>query len=122
MQENPYKILAVSRLASDAEIVKAFASAMKARKYPPDAIAKARKSLMDRDERVLADYLSPNIPPIARFRTSTTEEAEPSQDLNQAQLDPTQIDELIKVEVANLAKENRDRAIDLELANLIWES
>ena len=77
---------------------------------------------MDRDERVLADYLSPNIPPIARFRTSTTEETEPSQDLNQAQLDPTQIDELIKVEVANLAKENRDRAIDLELANLIWES
>ncbi len=121
MQENPYKILAVSRLASDAEIVKAFAVAMKARKYPPDEIARARKSLMDRDERILADYLSPTIAPISRFRTANIEEVEPSGDLNQSQLNLTQIDRLIEVEVENLARENRDRDIDLELANLIWE-
>jgi hypothetical protein len=68
MNENPYDILAVSPLASDREITKAFAGAMKSRKYPPDAIAKARKSLMNPQERMIADYLRPCLPMIERYR------------------------------------------------------
>ena len=41
---NPYDVLEVSPGASDKEITVAFAMAMKRRKYPPDAIALARKS------------------------------------------------------------------------------
>jgi hypothetical protein len=88
--QNPYKILGVSRLASNAEITKAFSVAMKERKYPPDEIAKARKSLMNPDERILADYLSPAIPPIKRFRSSITDrEVHSEERLNPAQVDRT---------------------------------
>jgi hypothetical protein len=56
---NPYDVLEVSSGASNEEITKAFALAMKHRKYPPDAIALARKSLMNPQERIIADYLRP---------------------------------------------------------------
>ena len=67
---NPYDVLEVSPGASNKEITVAFAIAMKRRKYPPDAIALARKSLMNPEERIIADYLRPIINPIQRFRHS----------------------------------------------------
>lgn len=68
MENNPYDILEVSPTASKAEITKAFALAMRCRKYPVDAIAKARKSLMNPEERVIADYLRPILPIVQRFK------------------------------------------------------
>lgn len=68
MENNPYDILEVSPTASEAEITKAFALGMKRRKYPVEAIAKARKSLMNPEERVIADYLRPILPMVQRFK------------------------------------------------------
>ncbi|MDV3001933.1 MAG: hypothetical protein N5P05_003539 [Chroococcopsis gigantea SAG 12.99] len=65
---NPYEILDVSHEASEAEITKAFALAMKAKKYPADAIARARKSLSNPQERIIADYLRPILPLVSRFK------------------------------------------------------
>ncbi len=116
--QNPYKILGVSRLASDAEITKAFSVAMKERKYPPDAIAKARKSLMNPDERTIADYLSPAIPTIKRFRSSVVDREIQNED----RLNPEQVDRLIHLEIDKLESKDREVEGDLELANLVWES
>ncbi|AFY95180.1 hypothetical protein [Chamaesiphon minutus] len=65
---NAYDVLSVSQTASNAEITKSFAIAMKHRKYSPDAIAKARKSLMNPEERIVADYLRPVLPTINQFK------------------------------------------------------
>ena len=67
---NPYDVLEISPGASNKEITVAFAMAMKRRKYPPEAIAVARKSLMNPEERIVADYLRPIIRPIQRFKRS----------------------------------------------------
>ncbi len=61
---NPYEVLEVSPSASPAEITKAFTLAMKKRRYSADIIAKARKTLMNPEERLLADYFSPILPTI----------------------------------------------------------
>jgi hypothetical protein len=118
--QNPYKILDVSPLASNAEITKAFGLAMKQRKYPPDAIAKARKSLMNPEERMIADYLSPIIPLAKRFRSSDFDDNIRIDDPVEEQLTPAQIDRLIQIEVEKLAELDRAQDSDLELANLIW--
>ncbi|WP_066382479.1 MULTISPECIES: molecular chaperone DnaJ [unclassified Anabaena] len=70
MEQNPYDILGVSPAASKAEITKAVAVAMKRKQYPVDVIAKAQKSLMKSEERIIADYLRPILPAIKRFKTS----------------------------------------------------
>lgn len=70
MEKNPYEILGVSPAASKAEITKAVALAMKRKQYPVNVIAKAQKSLMKTEERILADYLRPLLPPIQRFKYS----------------------------------------------------
>ncbi|BAT52825.1 Heat shock protein DnaJ-like protein [Nostoc sp. NIES-3756] len=70
MEHNPYDILGVSQAASKAEITKAVAVAMKRKQYPVDVIAKAQKSLMKPEERIIADYLRPVLPPIQRFKYS----------------------------------------------------
>lgn len=67
---NPYDVLKISPEASNKEITVAFTMAMKRRKYRPDAIAKARKSLMNPDGRIIADYLRPIIPTVKRFKRS----------------------------------------------------
>lgn len=67
---NPYDVLEVSPGASNKEITVAFTMAMKRRKYLPDAIALARKSLMNPEERIIADYLRPIIGNIQRFKRS----------------------------------------------------
>ena len=113
--ENPYEILEVSHLASNAEITKAFAMAMKARKYPPDAIAKARKSLMNPDERIIADYLSPIITPVRRFKVSMGAPI----DAIKSELKIDRLTELIEIEIQHL---DREEDLNLELANLVWES
>lgn len=65
---NPYDILGVSQAASKAEITKAVAVAMKRKQYPVDVIAKAQKSLLKSEERIIADYLRPILPTIKRFK------------------------------------------------------
>lgn len=70
MKHNPYEILGISRSASKAEITKAVAVAMKRKQYPVDVIAKAQKSLMKSEERIIADYLLPILPTITRFKSS----------------------------------------------------
>jgi tetratricopeptide (TPR) repeat protein len=70
MENNPYNILGVSPAASKAEITKALALAMKRKQYPVDVIAKAQKSLLKPEERIIADYLRPILPSIQRFQDS----------------------------------------------------
>ena len=70
MENNSYDILGVSPAASKAEITKAVAVAMKRKQYPVDVIAKAQKSLMKAEERIIADYLRPILPIIKRFKYS----------------------------------------------------
>lgn len=65
---NPYEVLNVGPEASEVEITKAFALAMKAKKYSPDMIARARKSLSSPQERIIADYLRPILPLVSRFK------------------------------------------------------
>jgi curved DNA-binding protein CbpA len=65
---NPYDVLEVSPAASAKEITQAFALAMKKKKYNPKQIAEARKQLMDTQQRIIADYLRPILPPIQRFK------------------------------------------------------
>lgn len=80
MEKNPYDILGVSPAASKAEITKAVAVAMKRKQYPVDVIAKAQKSLMKPEERIIADYLRPILPIIKRFKysdLSALDETEP---------------------------------------------
>ncbi len=67
---NPYDVLEVSPGASNKEITIAFAMAMKKRKYPPSAIAIARKSLMNPQTRIIADYLRPILAVDRRFKHS----------------------------------------------------
>lgn len=79
---NPYEILDISPDASNAEINQAFAVAMKQRKYPVDAIAKARKCLMNPKERIIADYLRPILPEtISDFQREDFSELEESTEL-----------------------------------------
>ncbi len=70
MEHNPYDILNVSPAASKAEITKAVAVAMKRKQYSVDIIARAQKSLMKPEERIIADYLRPIVPTIKRFKYS----------------------------------------------------
>lgn len=70
MEYNPYDILGVSPSASKAEIAKAVAVAMKHKKHPVDIIAKAQKSLLKPEERIIADYLRPILPTIKHFKYS----------------------------------------------------
>jgi DNA primase large subunit len=119
--ENPYQILGVSPLASNAEITKAFGAAMKQRKYSADTIAKARKSLMNPEERIVADYLSPIIPLVKRFRSSDFDDRVRIEDSVEEQLTPEQIDRLIQIEIDKLEREDREQDIDRELANLVWD-
>jgi hypothetical protein len=119
--QNPYTILGVSRLASNAEITKAFGIAMKQRKYPPDAIAKARKYLMNPDDRIVADYLSPIIPLVKRFRFSDSGNEHQIEHQSQKDLAPEQIDRLIEIEIDKLGQEDIEIQSNKELANLIWE-
>jgi tetratricopeptide (TPR) repeat protein len=69
MTNNPYDILGVSVNASKVEITKAVALAMKRKQYPVDVIAKAQKSLMKPEERIIADYLRPILPTIKNYKT-----------------------------------------------------
>jgi hypothetical protein len=121
MNENPYKILDVSPLASNGEITKAFSIAMKQRKYPPDEIAKARKSLMNPDERIMADYLSPVIPLVKRFKSIDINDENSVEYPVEERLTAAQIERLIQLEIDKLELVDRTAAIDRELANLVWD-
>jgi L-fucose mutarotase/ribose pyranase (RbsD/FucU family) len=119
--DNPYQILGVSPLASNSEITKAFGLAMKQRKYPADAIAKARKMLMNPDERIVADYLSPIIPIVKRFKTLDLNDDIQFEETVEEQLTIEQIDRLIQIEINKLAKEDLTSDSHLELVSLVWD-
>jgi hypothetical protein len=119
--ENPYKILGVSPLASDAEITKAFSIAMKQRKYPPDAIAKARRSLMNPEERIIADYLNPIVPLVKRFKIFDSTETNQIDYPVEERLTIAQIDKSIEIEIAKLVRADREQDNNRELANLVWD-
>ncbi|MEM8829612.1 MAG: molecular chaperone DnaJ [Cyanobacteria bacterium P01_G01_bin.19] len=65
---NPYDVLEVSPGASNKEITLAFTMAIKRRKYSPSIIAIARRKLLNPQERIIADYLRPNLPIVQRFK------------------------------------------------------
>lgn len=67
---NPYDVLAVAEGASAAEITIAFKKAMQKKKYSVKQIAEARKQLMNPQQRLMADFLKPNLPIIQRFKKS----------------------------------------------------
>jgi hypothetical protein len=75
LDDNPYDILDISPSASSPEITKAFGLAMKRRSYSMDSIAKARKILMNPQDRIVADYLRPNLPLVQRLKTMSFSEA-----------------------------------------------
>jgi hypothetical protein len=70
MERNPYIILGLNSVSSKAEITKAMATAMKNKLYPVNEIAKAQKTLMKPEERLVADFLSPIHSPSQRFQRS----------------------------------------------------
>ncbi|MFW6295946.1 MAG: molecular chaperone DnaJ [Halothece sp.] len=76
IEPNPYDVLGVSQSASNAEITKAFAMAMKRKEYPVDVIAKARKALMNPQQRLIADYLRPILPTAKPFQRGDYSELE----------------------------------------------
>lgn len=118
--DNPYQILGVSPQASNSEITKAFGAAMKQRKYPADAIAKARKMLMNPDERIIADYLSPIVPLVKRLKTLNLNHEIQLEDIEE-QLTAEQIDRLIQAEIKKISKADLEPDSHLELMNLIWD-
>jgi hypothetical protein len=65
---NPYDILGISRSASNSEIAKAVAKAMKLRQYPANVIAQAQKCLLNAQKRLVSDYLCPILPIAERFK------------------------------------------------------
>jgi hypothetical protein len=117
MNDNPYDILNVSPLADDREIAKAFAMAMKQRKYPPDEIAKARKSLMNPDERQIADYLRPCLPTVERYRHPKMPEIDRDEAIEIEFL--PEFDDLQRF-LTPPADAESPSAIDLELGNILF--
>lgn len=59
---NPYDVLGIAPETPISEIPKAFAAAMRLRQHSPQALAKARKCLMNPEERLMADYSRPLLP------------------------------------------------------------
>jgi DnaJ-domain-containing protein 1 len=68
MSNNPYDILGVSPAASNEEINKAFNTAMAKKKSHPKVLTGARTKLKNNEDRLVADYLLPALPPILRFK------------------------------------------------------
>lgn len=54
---HPYQVLELDPTASNAEVLKAFVTAMQRKQYPPDLLMRSRKILLDPVDRVIADYL-----------------------------------------------------------------
>jgi hypothetical protein len=54
---HPYQILELDPTATSAQVLKAFTLAMQRKQYPPDVLVKARKLLMNPDDRLILDYL-----------------------------------------------------------------
>lgn len=65
---NPYEVLGVPMTASNQEIAAAMASAIKAKKYPPQVIAEAQRTLLDPQRRLLANFFLPMLPTVHRWR------------------------------------------------------
>lgn len=93
---NPYEVLGISSTASNAEIGKAFAMAMKRKEYPLDAIAKARKILMNHQERLQADYLRPILPAVEPFQHEDFSELEAPAPSLELLLEFDEIDNAVK--------------------------
>lgn len=64
---NPYHVLDVAPGADNATVVRAMATAMKARKYPAHVLAEAQRTLLSPERRLVADFLLPALPVPRRF-------------------------------------------------------
>jgi hypothetical protein len=73
---NPYQVLNVSSSASNTEITKAMKMAMVQKKHPLNVISQAHKSLLNPQERIIADYLREILPPLQRFQKTDLSELE----------------------------------------------
>ena len=102
---NPYDVLEISPDATTKDIPKAFAMAMKKRKYPAETIAKARKRLMNPKERLIAHYLRPILPEIAEFK---------NEDLENLDVSDQTVDWLYEIDDLEeaIANRNQPREID----------
>jgi hypothetical protein len=59
---NPYTILEVPPGADNATVTRAMATALKARKHPPQVLAEAQRMLLSPERRMLADFMLPLLP------------------------------------------------------------
>jgi hypothetical protein len=89
---NPYQILEVSQDASNQEIIRAVALAMKKRKYGTREIAEARAVLSKPASRLAADFTFPIFPKKETLPTITAS-VKPS-GLKVADLDPNKYNSL----------------------------
>ncbi len=71
---------------------------------------------------IIADYLSPIIPLVKRFRFSNFGSDDQIEDQAQKELYPAQINRLIQIEIDKLNQENMEGKSNEELANLVWEA
>ncbi|TVQ42307.1 MAG: molecular chaperone DnaJ [Gloeocapsa sp. DLM2.Bin57] len=112
---NPYDILEVSNSASNTEITKAFTLAMKRKKYALDLIAQARKSLLNQEDRLIADYLRPHLVTVKRFKAQDTSLLEkPVQTLDYL----SQFDNLEEV----ISASGDEGKIDQKLGQNLWQN
>ncbi|MFN6036217.1 MAG: hypothetical protein ACK48B_19755, partial [Dolichospermum sp.] len=65
---NPYQVLNISPSASNTEITKAMKMALVQKKYPINVISQTHKSLLNPQERIIADYLREILPLVQRFQ------------------------------------------------------
>ena len=115
LTSNPYDILGVTPGASNAEITKAFTLAIKRKEYPLDLIAQARKCLLNRQHRLIADYLRPYLSAVKRFKLQDVCELDnPLPVLEYL----TQFDTLEQVIIAS----QDDGAIDQKLGKNLWQN
>ncbi len=73
---SPYQVLNISPSASNTEITKAMKMALVQKKYPINVISQAHKSLLNPQERIIADYLREILPLVQRFQKTDLSELE----------------------------------------------
>jgi len=115
LTSNPYDILGVPPGASNVEITKAFTLAIKRKEYPLELIAQARKCLLNRQDRLIADYLRPYLASVKRFKPQDVSA------LNNSEPVLEYLTEFDTLEQVIIASED-DGAIDQKLGKNLWQN
>ena len=115
LTSNPYDILGVPPGASNAEITKAFTLAIKRKKYSLELIAQARKCLLNRQYRLIADYLRPYLATVKRFKSQEVSELDNPVPVLEFL---TQFDTLEQV----IIDSEDDGVIDQKLGKNLWQN